>query len=34
VPINTADELPLFDAAKAIMRQPDATSGVAPTGAG
>ena len=32
VPISAAGELPLFDAAGAIMPQPDATSGVAPTG--
>ena len=32
VPISAADELPLFDAAEAIMPQPDATSGVTPTG--
>ena len=32
VPISAADELPLFDAAEAIMPQPDATSGTAPTG--
>jgi DNA polymerase-4 len=34
VPISAADELPLFDVAAAVMPQPDATSGVAPTGVG
>ena len=32
VPISAANELPLFDAAEAIMPQPDATSGATPTG--
>ena len=32
VPISADAELPLFDATEAIMPQPDATSGVVPTG--
>jgi DNA polymerase-4 len=32
VPICAADELPLFETTEAIMPQPDATSGLVPTG--